>query len=372
MLGHRLEVVEHGFAVVDLHLGQFGVSRDRGQNVVEVVRNASREGADRLHFLGVAELFLQAVGVGDVAGVDHDQRAAVATHGRAPVRLDDAPGTVLVPKPVLDRGGPLGADEGALQPLLNRLQIVGMDEVADLTSHDFLGGEAQVTQARGAMVADDAGGIDHDDQVGGVFDQQAEPGLPLAQFFIGQAQLFIGIAPLLQQLALGECVAHGGAQPGKSILQQIVGRAFAHRLDGGVFADRAGDENKGCFRVSTAEQFEGKQAGKLGQVVIGEHDVGSGAKGIEELGLGLDPNAGEFHAVRAERSEHQLRVQRVVFHQDHRQGNGAHDGVEWLRRLGLASARGPATKQWHQESSGRGNMERRSEENELRGEQAGS
>ena len=45
---------------------EIGVPEDRGQHVVEVVRDAARQAADGLHLLRLAQLLLEALALGDV------------------------------------------------------------------------------------------------------------------------------------------------------------------------------------------------------------------------------------------------------------------------------------------------------------------
>ena len=51
---------------------QAAVAEDRGQQVVEVVRDAAGELADRLHLLRLPQLLLELAPLGDVARVDDD------------------------------------------------------------------------------------------------------------------------------------------------------------------------------------------------------------------------------------------------------------------------------------------------------------
>jgi hypothetical protein len=67
------EVVPDGSVSGDFVEDQVGVAEDRGQQIVEVVSDASGQLTDRLHFLRVAQLFLEAPPFGNVPGVDHDR-----------------------------------------------------------------------------------------------------------------------------------------------------------------------------------------------------------------------------------------------------------------------------------------------------------
>ena len=87
----RVVVVEAGHE-------ELAVAADRGQEVVEVVRDAAGEPSDRLELLRVQQLLLQQALIGDVPVVDDDDPLAVLS-APAPDRLDRAPGAVAVAKP---------------------------------------------------------------------------------------------------------------------------------------------------------------------------------------------------------------------------------------------------------------------------------
>ena len=103
-LRDRLEVLEHGVVVADVHLRQLGVAADRRQDVVEVVRDAPGQRADGLHLLGLAQLLLHGVPIGlrqqgrdEVAGGRHERlfiRCPVPgwpRHGRSTARRRSCP-----------------------------------------------------------------------------------------------------------------------------------------------------------------------------------------------------------------------------------------------------------------------------------------
>ena len=78
--GHRrvrLDAVRH----------QLGIAADRGQQVVEVVRDAAGEPADRLHLLGLAQLILELHAIADVVDGGDDRRLP-AELGHRTVRFD--------------------------------------------------------------------------------------------------------------------------------------------------------------------------------------------------------------------------------------------------------------------------------------------
>ena len=65
---------------------QIGIADDRGQHVVEVMRDAAGELADRLHLLALREILLQRALLGRVEREDGGARALVAAADRRPRR----------------------------------------------------------------------------------------------------------------------------------------------------------------------------------------------------------------------------------------------------------------------------------------------
>jgi hypothetical protein len=63
---HFFEMALHPTAMQGIVQGQFSITQDRCQNVIKVMGNSPCEGADRLHFLGLAKLGLQARTLCDV------------------------------------------------------------------------------------------------------------------------------------------------------------------------------------------------------------------------------------------------------------------------------------------------------------------
>src|SRR5215813_7579095 len=63
---HFFEMALHPTAMWDIVQGQFSITQDRCQNVIKVMGNPPCEGANRLHFLDLAELGLQARTLRDI------------------------------------------------------------------------------------------------------------------------------------------------------------------------------------------------------------------------------------------------------------------------------------------------------------------
>ena len=89
--------------LVHLHLHEAGISHDRAQEVVEVVRDAAGEGTYRLHFLGLKKLRFKMLALGDIrVGADNPQGFPVLGPDKdlAPVK-DPFVGAVFGPQAVL-------------------------------------------------------------------------------------------------------------------------------------------------------------------------------------------------------------------------------------------------------------------------------
>ena len=73
-----LDVGARGMIRRELAERQLRVAGDRGQRVVQIVRDAAGEPADRFHLLRLPQLILEQPAVGDVLhGADHPQRTAL-------------------------------------------------------------------------------------------------------------------------------------------------------------------------------------------------------------------------------------------------------------------------------------------------------
>src|SRR5206468_3997553 len=73
------------------------VAHDDGEQVVEVVRDAAGQTADHFHFLGLAQLFLEVLVLGDVGPGAHDfHRLAVGVADQAALAANPAIRSVAV------------------------------------------------------------------------------------------------------------------------------------------------------------------------------------------------------------------------------------------------------------------------------------
>ena len=158
-----------------VEVGELGVAKDDAEDVVDIVGDAAGEGADGFELLSLAELALEFEAllllvdvVGDVACVDD---AAVRALGRAEVAvgaLEEAPLVGGVDDADAHRGFAglaLVEHEGGA--------ILGVDHVDHGLADEVVWGEAQEQFMVGAGVAADAMGIDLEDEVVEVFEEEA-------------------------------------------------------------------------------------------------------------------------------------------------------------------------------------------------------
>ena len=218
-------LVAHRVRVVEVQLEEFAVAADDGEDVVEIVGDSAGQKPHRLQFLGVAQLFLQPVALGQVEGdgqepplsVHHDVFAVIlAFQGAAvlgvqgqlhPRDVPLLPERLQYPAAVLP-GDPPDPDGGLSQHFLPRppcqLQqlLVHVDEGAVLgggDGHD----ERRVLERLGKFLL-------------------AEPKGLLGLLALGDLlfqQLRLRLERLLRQLALGNLVL----QPAGLQVQRLLG-----------------------------------------------------------------------------------------------------------------------------------------------------
>ena len=131
---------------------------DRGDRVVELVGDARDEDPDRLHLLGLDELGLEALLLGQVA--DPDEVAALVAE------LD--PGDLGFARELAPIGPVAEAGEDAAALPLDELErlgpgrLVGSQEVADVASPQLVERQAEEDAGGGVGVDDPAFGVAHD------------------------------------------------------------------------------------------------------------------------------------------------------------------------------------------------------------------
>ena len=79
----RAGVPRRGRVAVQARRQQFEIADDRGQQIVEIMRDAAGQLADRLHFLGLPQLLFHRLALGDVARCRHDEPVALMLLGHA-------------------------------------------------------------------------------------------------------------------------------------------------------------------------------------------------------------------------------------------------------------------------------------------------
>ena len=104
----------------------------------------------------------------------------------------------------------------------------------------------------------------------------------LVQALLRGDQLAVGLDPRAPGLGRVDRVHQRRHQPRQVVLLQVVGGAVAHRLDRGVLADLAGDEDEGHVAGVGLQQLERDQAAEARHVVVGDDDVPGLVERLEE------------------------------------------------------------------------------------------
>ena len=121
---------------------------------------------------------------------------------------------------------------------------------------------------------------------------------------------------------------HRRHQARQVVLQQIVAGAVAHRLDGGVLADLAGQQDERDQPAALLQQLQRHQAGEARQVEVREDHVPRLEQRIAVLGLALHAphDAGDAAAPQVGQRQFviQFRILDVQYAQRHRAAGGGH------------------------------------------------
>ncbi len=172
---------------------ELGIAGDDGQQVVEVVRDAAGEPADRLHlhrlrelFLGGFQLLLCSDDVGHVARIDDGVRLALGRVVALRHRFQAAPVPVLVPEPVAHRADHRVGSEQLIELLLNPADVFRVHQIEVVAADKLARVVAKLRLHRLALVDRDAVRTDERDHVRRVLDERlvqlrdpALVGLPL-------------------------------------------------------------------------------------------------------------------------------------------------------------------------------------------------
>ncbi|MCZ7562659.1 MAG: hypothetical protein M5U08_01720 [Burkholderiales bacterium] len=187
-----------------------------------------------------------------------------------------------------------------------------MHEIEHLAADDLGARHARHPLARRRHEPHPPIGADQRDPVRAVLDQAAEALLALAQPLRGAA----GVA---HQGGALERRAHRRAEAREAILDEVVGRAEAHRLDRELLADRAGQQDERDVRRHLLRDAQRADAVETGQGVIGEDQVGAFGERGAEIGLGLDAHSLNLESAAFELVQREFRIGSAVLHQEHAQ-----------------------------------------------------
>ena len=251
---------------------ELAVADDRGEQVVEIVRDAARQPADSLHLLGLPELLGQSALLAHVLQRhDRAHAAALRIHHRAPrhqrpprplsARDDDDLRLLhlVPPQDPLEREVLASDRSDAIGP-------VELEVLAGELAHRHLGRDP-VNLARGAIeygqrpfrIAGDQAGLD-------AVEHGAEELLLAGQGLLG------GVAGAAL-LGLLERPQHGGSQAGQPLLEHVVGRSGPETFDRGLFPDRARNQDEGRVGRHLERDPQRGQTGEARQREVGENDV---------------------------------------------------------------------------------------------------
>ena len=144
----------------DLVFQQLGGHQDRGQDVIEVVRNPAGEGADAFHPLRAQELLFELLAVGDV--LTRAERAAglagvVSKH--APIFLDGFDLAVRQHDPMLDGPEPLAFDH-VPERRVDAGPIGGVHSGEKALVRDWTGGRSAAKDPMGLVGPHDHHGVE--------------------------------------------------------------------------------------------------------------------------------------------------------------------------------------------------------------------
>ena len=130
LLDEQAGVALHVLGQARVAVDQLAEADDRRQRVVELVRDAGDEHADRLHLLGLEQLPLQPLLVGEVADQVEEAALAAELHD-ADLDLDGEFGAVRPAAAVAERAATLRPDDLAAA---GHLAFVGGDELAEVAA----------------------------------------------------------------------------------------------------------------------------------------------------------------------------------------------------------------------------------------------
>jgi hypothetical protein len=185
-----------------------------------------------------------------------------------------------------------------------------------LAEHLFAGGVGIDVAAGGVLEEGGAGEMVHEGR---------EPLLRLAEP-LEHVLLFRA------ELPLREGLADGRSEPAEAVLEQVIAGAVLHGLDGGVFADGAGDDDEGDVQAALVEQLQGGEGVELGHAVVGEDDVRGRIEPGQKLRARGATVAPDRQARPPQLMKHEVGVGFAVFEDQHLDGNAHTHFVRPLRQ----------------------------------------
>ncbi len=236
---------------------------DRGEEIVEVVRDPTGEPSDGLHPLPLAQLRLELPVPGDVA-LDADDVRRVPDSGGRDRGRDLDPGSVAPQAgELVARRGRFTADPGAPE-LEHLLDVIGREGHRDVPADEIARELVTVEPDEGRIHVDQAlGGLECDRLGRGIEDG-------------GHALLALGEPPALAPMALDR-ETQGPAQVarmGPPLDQKVVG-AGAQNRDFDLFAGLAREHHHGHLRDDRAQRRERLESLDAGESEVEQDDVGS-------------------------------------------------------------------------------------------------
>ena len=135
---------------------QIRIAADGGEDVVEVVRHAARQAADRLHLLRQDDLLLEQPAIGHVAIVVDDRGDAGIVEQVGPHAFQVTPSPVLVAHARGHVQAGAGARGHLFEPQQDSGSVIGVDEFHGVVPHEFRKIVAEEPGRRGTAVHDGA------------------------------------------------------------------------------------------------------------------------------------------------------------------------------------------------------------------------
>ncbi len=310
---HKLKPVRIRHLMPD----QIGRHQRRREDVVEVVRNAARQRADRLHALRPQQLLLKLAMLGDILGHTDDA-------GDVPGRVLDRKGPVSNPTHVsvwpddpvnlvklVGRGTrPYG--------LIHALAILGVNclrpgfrpfiNAVPRAPPDAFIPRAQVEKPSAPPLGHPENLVDRLDH--------------LAKALLAIAQSLCRPLAAPEQTMLLHGVIHRRTQPRHAILEQVVGRAMPHRSHRHVLADAARHDDERNLPSALLQQLQGAQAVEIRQFEIRQDDVDRPCQALDKIFFVIHHDRLRRKSGLFQLAQQELGVRRDVFNHENFEGTG--------------------------------------------------